>query len=83
MADTFRALTAMTPGKKYKVVYKGERQHYNREAIMVFLGTEGNNTSWDARPFAGTQTMPSSWIVAVFQVDPCTKVYLDRRSGHK
>jgi hypothetical protein len=83
MADTFRALAAMSRGKKYKVVYKSDSQHYNREAVMVFMGTEGSSTSWDARPAAGTQTMPTSWIVGVVEVEEDARVYLNRRSSHQ
>lgn len=83
MAAPFQALTDMVPGKKYKVVYKGDLQRFNREAVMVYLGKDGTSTSWDARPAAGTQTMPTSWIVAVVEVEANAKAYLNRRSSHK
>lgn len=83
MADTFRALAAMSRGKKYKVVYKSDTQRFNREAVMVFLGEQGNDTSWSARPVAGTQTMPRHWIIGVAEVEASARVYINRRSSHQ
>jgi len=54
--------TPLRPGQRYRVWYRGESQHLDRIAVMVFLGEDGDTLLFDARPVAGTQHLPRTWL---------------------
>lgn len=70
-----------TPGKRYLVVHQAPNQHYPRESVMDFLGVNHILDTWSfsARPVAGTQDMPRTWILKVEEVPKTTECYVNRR----
>lgn len=57
-------------GRKYLIHHQSPEQRKTRESVMVFLGScSCDTTDWSARPAAGTQTMPKSWIKAIWSID--------------
>lgn len=68
----------MIPGKKYRIVHRSETQRRDRVSVMVYLGDEGSTWHlFSARPVAGTQMMPKSWIKDITQADDNAKVSLN------
>jgi hypothetical protein len=61
-------------GTKYKVRHRSEQQRRTRESVMTYLG----GTSWNARPAAGTQELPASWIISAERVPAITVHYVNR-----
>lgn len=73
-------------GKKYHILYRLGTQRADREAVMKYLGEEktllagnknGRMLSFSARPYAGTQTIPSDRIFACKLVSDDTECYVD------
>lgn len=56
----------LTKGQKYRVLHKSESQRYTRESVLVLLDRDGNELIFDARPVAGTQKMPVSWVIGIW-----------------
>jgi hypothetical protein len=60
-------------GKKYRIHHQSDSERVMRESVMVFLdapgGKHAKSTFWSARPVAGTQEMPTSWIKKLWLVD--------------
>jgi hypothetical protein len=52
-------------GTKYRIIHQAENQKYPRHSVLTFLGSNVADGSWDARPFAGTQSLPWSWIKVI------------------
>jgi hypothetical protein len=73
------------PGKRYEIVHQSPGQRYARVSVMVYLGTSGaiDQLSFSARPVAGTQTMPRSWIRNVEEVPDSTAASLNRRADRR
>lgn len=71
------ALTGLVKGKKYIVVHMSEAQRKPRESVMIFLGSEDQSTFWSARPVAGTQELPKSWIKGLWEVEQSVKVRIN------
>jgi hypothetical protein len=71
----------LTPGDMYKVttMIPGV-QRYAREHVMKFLGMEGHEYSFSARPVAGTQQFPSSHVLNIQWVRSDTLPYMNRRA---
>lgn len=64
MADN-TAATPMATGQRYRVRYRSATQRRDRTAVMVYLGADGDHLLFDARPVAGTQRLPRTWVRAV------------------
>jgi len=79
-------LDNLVVGQRYRVYHRAENQRVLRFSIMDYLGREthesyagqGPNYLFNARPRAGTQSMPPHWIVDVQQVPKETPVDLNR-----
>lgn len=79
MTPTSTDLTAgLVEGVKYRIEYRSETQIKPRQAVMVYLGRDGSDLLFSARPVAGTQHLPVVWLRAVEQVDPATEAYVNR-----
>lgn len=71
-------IEALIEGAKYRVTYRSETQKRDRQAVMRFLGVEGDKLTWSARPVAGTQEMPRSWFKSAERVLESTQPYIDK-----
>lgn len=71
----------LVTGTKYIVRYQSETQRYQRQAVMVYLGPtpEGDGYLFSARPVAGTQKLPKSWIKGVWKALLGEKIRIDER----
>jgi hypothetical protein len=65
----------MEKGKWYKVRHRAEGQRYDRKSVVRYLGVEAASIDrgpvehlFDARPTAGTQTLPDNEISSVEEV---------------
>lgn len=65
-------------GRKYRIKHRSETQKKDRESVMRFLGEEGSSYVWSARPVAGTQTMPKSWVKSAEPVLESTDPYINK-----
>jgi hypothetical protein len=65
-------------GQRYRLVYRSQTQRLPREAVMTYLGRDGDTLSFDARPVAGTQHMPAAWLRTAEPVPRATKAVLNR-----
>lgn len=59
--DEATARMILVPHRKYTLTHKSPTQRYNRRSVMTYLG----DGQWNARPAAGTQTMPWHWIISI------------------
>ena len=73
-----RGTASMAPGERYRLRYRSETQRRDRTAVMVYLGADGDEFLFDARPAAGTQRLPRVWVLGVEPVPASTPVYLNR-----
>lgn len=71
-------IEALIKGKKYRVTHRSEEQKKDRQSVMRFLGADGNDLIWSARPVAGTQAMPRSWFKSADPVLESTDPYVNR-----
>jgi hypothetical protein len=62
------AKIGLTVGQKYRIHHRSQSQKYTRVSVMVFLGTTESDKQilFDARPVAGTQTMPREWVQGIW-----------------
>lgn len=70
------------PGQRYRVVHQSPSQRYARVSVMVYLGAAGGILDYfgfSARPVAGTQQLPESWIKQVELVSSSVPVSLNKR----
>jgi hypothetical protein len=69
--------------KWYKIRHRQQGQQYDRKSVMQYLGLEEHAVNtvhlFNARPTAGTQTMPDSWIISVEEVPKPDKPYVAAR----
>lgn len=80
----------LIPGKRYLLIHRGPLQRYDRESVMIFLGVEYHPAGsagepyyqFSARPVAGTQTLPDSWIKEVYEVTPDERIRINQRAVH-
>jgi hypothetical protein len=68
----------MRAGKKYRIRYKTPLQKFEREAVMLYLEFSGTEHIFSARPVAGTQPVPESWLISHEEVPDDTVPYLNR-----
>lgn len=71
-------IDGLIEGKKYRVTHRSETQKKDRQSVMRFLGAEGNDLIWSARPAAGTQTMQRIWFKSAEAVLESTNPYVNR-----
>lgn len=68
--------TDMIIGRWYQIRHRSEAQHYDRKSVMQYLGVAEQpgpvTHRFNARPVAGTQTMPHSWLISVEEVPATT-----------
>jgi len=69
---------ALAVGQWYRLRYRSTTQRLDRSAVMVYLGTDGDQLLFDARPAAGTQHIPQAWLQAVEPVPADTPPYLNK-----
>jgi hypothetical protein len=72
--------SSLQVGKRYKIYHQSEAQKVLRYSVMDYLGpdeTNQNNDNWNARPVAGTQSMPRSWISGIYQVHKSAAIILN------
>lgn len=69
--------------KWYRIRYRAPNQGYDRKAEMQYLGIETIAVNlvhlFNARPTAGTQTMPDSWIISVEEISEPNKPFVAAR----
>lgn len=70
------------PGKRYRIVHQSHDQRYARVSVMDYLGTSGviDELSFSARPVAGTQQMPRTWVKEAHEVPKTTPIFINRRA---
>jgi len=76
--DDDRGTASMAPGERYRLRYRSETQRRDRTAVMVYLGEDGDQLLFDARPVVGTQRMPRVWILGIEPVPVNTPAYINR-----
>jgi len=65
-------------GRRYHLRYRSTTQRLDRGAVMVYLGADGDTLLFDARPAAGTQHLPRTWLLAAQAVPADTPPYLNK-----
>lgn len=74
-----RFASDLVVGRKYLIHHKSAAQRYVRQSIMTYLGlSDSGHLLWDARPAAGTQEMPTSWLTSVGEVDASVPHFINR-----
>jgi hypothetical protein len=76
----------MVVGNRYKIYHMSGTERSMRTSVMDYLGRElreshhgeGSNYLFNARPVAGTQSMPPSWIKIVEPVSKDTPIVLNK-----
>jgi hypothetical protein len=76
----------MEVGNRYRVYHKSGTQRIMRYSVMDYLGRDehesyagqGPNYSFNARPLAGTQSMPPSWIQSIVPVAKSAPIVLNK-----
>ena len=60
-------------GRKYVIRHRSPMQRKMRESVMKYLGDHSvggePGASWSARPVAGTQPIPWSWVYSLSEAD--------------
>ena len=76
--DDNNTIRPLVVGQRYLLRYRSATQRRDRAAVMVYLGDDGDRLLFDARPAAGTQSMPVGWIQAAEPVADDTPAYINR-----
>lgn len=58
-------LSELQTGHEYIIVVQYDNQRFPRRSRMSFLARDGAQTQWNARPAAGTQSIPARYILSV------------------
>lgn len=66
-------------GAKYRIQYELDGLRVPRESVVVYLGMGLNGLAFDARPQAGTLTIPISQMTEAAEVPEDATVYVGRR----
>jgi hypothetical protein len=77
-ADDNAIAASLVRGQRYRLRYRSETQRRDRTAVMVYLGADGDQLLFDARPAAGTQRMPRAWLRAVEPVPADTPAHINK-----
>src|SRR5262249_14382978 len=85
-ATTGDPAAGLVVGHGYHLTYRSTTQRRDRGAVMVYLGTDyGTDTGpsgevllFDARPAAGTQRLPRTWLRSAHAVPDDTPPYLNK-----
>lgn len=72
-------------GKRYRIIHRAPGQGFDRESIMDYLGPgqtrfNDHELEFSARPVAGTQAFPKTWILSAEEVPASTPITLNRRA---
>lgn len=80
--EPYTASFNFEPGKRYRIVHQSSTQRFPRVSVMIYLGTSGaiDLLGFSARPVAGTQQLPRTWIKQVEEVPDSTPASLNRRN---
>jgi hypothetical protein len=65
-------------GGRYHLRYRAPNQRRSRTAVMDFVAVEGANLVFNARPVAGTQSIPAAWVQSVKAVPTDTPAHIGR-----
>jgi hypothetical protein len=72
---------AFVVGGRYRVTHRSDAQRFNRVSVMDYLGESGSDYVFNARPVAGTQTMPQAWLIDAELVRKDTPIVLNKRDS--
>jgi hypothetical protein len=74
----------MVSGRRYRITHQSDTQKYARVSVLDFMqsgtGTDASALMFSARPIAGTQAMPRSWIINIEEVSSNTPITMNQRS---
>jgi hypothetical protein len=76
--DANNTVALLEPGQRYLLRYRSQTQRRDRTAVMVYLGGDGDELLFDARPAAGTQRLPRAWARSVEPVAADTPAHINR-----
>jgi hypothetical protein len=76
--DNDNGAAQLAPGYRHRVRYRSDSQRRDRTAVMVYLSVDADAVVFDARPAAGTQRMPRTWIKAIEPVPADTPAHINR-----
>ena len=71
----------MVANRKYRVIHRSETQRVDRASVLRYMAEDSEVYYFDARPVAGTQTMPKSWVKSIEERPITTKIDLNRKVG--
>ncbi len=52
----------MQVSQRYRFIYRRPTQRVDHQSVLDYLGEDEGNYILNARPIAGTQTLPKSWV---------------------
>lgn len=68
----------MEIGKRYRIWHKSDTERSMRSSVMDYLGHDGRDYQFNARPVAGTQAVPAHWIKYIEEVYKTTPIVLNQ-----
>lgn len=83
MEKYIKHVTSLEEGQRYRIVYMSGTQRFARVAVMDYLSFNAAHDElvFSARPAAGTQDMPRSWIKQFEKVPKTTENFIGKRYG--
>jgi hypothetical protein len=78
-------LESLERGKRYMFIWTNDSRRSDRMSVLKFLGfnhqgTVNQSLSLDARPDAGTQDLPTKWILRIEMTAPNAKIRIDEKA---
>ena len=78
-------LEGLERGKRYMFIWTNDSRRSDRMSVLRFLGfnhqgTPNQSISLDARPDAGTQDLPTSWILRIEHAADDAKIRIDEKA---
>lgn len=72
----------LIPGRKYRIIHQSPSQRYPRVSVMRLIGDSELDDAWlfDARPLAGTQTLPKEWMIECSETTPDAAISINERA---
>lgn len=67
-------------GNRYRIYHQSPSQGYMRVSVMDYLDDDDQHHVFSARPVAGTQTLPKSWVIRIVEVSTETPVSINGRA---